>query len=121
MTFSQGNARRLAATNKSAGRVNVLSMKRFDERLQRLQVFAGLKPHGLSGRNIHFRTCSRIAADPGLAGFDREDAKAAQLNPIVSFQRVFHAIEDGVDGLFSLRFADARSLNDLIDKIEFDH
>jgi hypothetical protein len=98
-------------------------MKRFywDERLQRLQVFAGLKSDGLSGGNIDFGTCSRISSDPRLARFDRKDAKAPQLNPIVSFQGVFHAIENGVDGLFSLRFADTRSLNDLIDKVQFDH
>jgi len=98
-------------------------MKRFywDERLQRLQVFAGLKSHGLSGRDVDFGTCSRISADPCLARLDRKDAKATQLNPIVRFQGIFHAIENGVDGLFSLRFADTRSLNDLIDKVQFDH
>jgi len=96
-------------------------MKRLDDRLQRLQVFAWLKPHGFTGRDIHFGAGSRITTDPCLARFDGKDAKASQFNPIVRFQGVLHAIEDGVDGLFSFRFADTRSLNDLIDKVEFDH
>jgi hypothetical protein len=96
-------------------------MKRFDERLQRLQVLAGLKSHGLAGRDIDFGACARIPSNPGLARFHGEDAKATQLNPIIGLQRIFHAVKDGVDGLFRLRLADTRSLNDLIDKVEFDH
>jgi hypothetical protein len=89
--------------------------------LQRLQVFARLKPHGLSWRDIYFGTGSGIASDAGLARFDGKYAKASQFNPIVRFQGIFHAIKDGIDGLFSLRLADACPLNDLIDKVEFDH
>src|SRR5437870_5454873 len=81
-TFSQGNGRAVSSAN-TAGREKVLSMKAFDERLQRLQIFAGLEPHSFSGRDIHFGTRARIAADPRLARFDGKDAKAAQLNPIV--------------------------------------
>jgi hypothetical protein len=96
-------------------------MKRLELKLQRLQILAGLEAHGLSGRNIHFRSRSGIPADPRLAGFDGKDAKAAKFNPIVGFQSVFHAVKNGIDGLFGFCLTDARSLDNLIDKIQFDH
>jgi hypothetical protein len=96
-------------------------LKTLDGRLQRLQVLAGLEPHGFSGRYVHFRARPWIAADARLTRLYREDAKAPQLNPIVRFQGVFHAIEDGVDGLLGLRLTDACPFDDLIDKVEFDH
>src|SRR6476646_4204869 len=99
--------------------MKLLKTKNFDARLERLQVLAGLESHGFSWRDVHLGTGSRITTDSGLARFDREDAKAAQLNPIVGFQGVFHAIEDGVDGLLSLRLTDPRPFDDLIDKVEF--
>jgi hypothetical protein len=96
-------------------------MKSFDGTLQRLQVFAGFEPHGLSRRDVHLRTGSRIPADAGLTRLYREYTKTAQLNPIIRFQGILHAIEYGIDGLLGLGFADTRPLDDLIDKIEFDH
>jgi hypothetical protein len=86
-----------------------------------LQVFAWLEPHGFSGGNVNFRTRAGIAPDAGLPRLHRKNAKASKLNPIVRFQGVFHAIENGIDGLFSLRLADACPLYDLIDEVEFDH
>src|SRR2546430_1130002 len=44
-TFNQGNGRADSSTKTSAKRVNILSIKCFDAQLQRLQVFAKLKPH----------------------------------------------------------------------------
>src|SRR5207247_6641061 len=46
--------------------------------LQRLQVLAGFEPHGLSGRDIHFRTGSRVPADSRLPRLYREHAEAPQ-------------------------------------------
>ena len=89
--------------------------------LERLQVLAGLEADGLSGRNVDFGTGARISTDAGLARFYRKDAKASQLNAIVGLQSVLHAVEDGIDRLFGFGLADARALDDLIDKIQFDH
>jgi hypothetical protein len=91
------------------------------ERLQRLQVLARLKPHGLSRRDVDFRTRPGIPADTGLSRLNREHTESAQLDPVIGLQGVFHAIEDGVYRLFRFGLADSRSLNDLIHKIEFDH
>src|SRR5688572_14857818 len=89
--------------------------------LERLQVLAGLETYGFSGRDVHFRTGAWIPADASLPGFDGEHAEAPQLNTIVGFECILHAVEDGVDSLFRFRLAHSRPLDDLVDKIEFDH
>jgi len=89
--------------------------------LQRLQVLAGLKADSLSGRDIYLRSGARVSSDSCLARFYRKDTEAPQLNSIVGFQGVLHAIEDGIDRLFGFGLADACALDDLIYKIQFDH
>src|SRR6185369_821871 len=99
-TFTHGNFRPGASSNKiSAGESNELSMEPlillvqlFRPRaialalrvsyLERLQVLAGLEAYRLTGRDIHFRTGSRVSADTGLPWLYREHAKAPQFNPI---------------------------------------
>src|SRR5437016_712836 len=89
--------------------------------LKRLQVFARFKTDRLSRRDIDFRTGPWISADTRLPWLDGKHAEAPQLNPIISLERILHAIEDGIHCLFRFRLAYSRPLNDLIDKIEFDH
>ena len=96
-------------------------MKRITSELERLQVLAGLESHGLSGRNIHFRSGPRISADAGLSRLHGEYAKPAQFNPIARLQGFLHTVENRVDRLLGPGFTDPCSLDDLIDKIEFDH
>ena len=50
-----------------------------------------------------------------------EDTEAPQLNPIIGFECILHAIEDCVDRLFRFRLAHSGPLNDLVHKVEFDH
>jgi hypothetical protein len=120
--LTQGNLSRGTSTNEiSAGGLNVLSMKQLQLLLQRLQILAWLETHGLSWGDVHFGTGARVSPDAGFARLYREDAEAPQLNPIVGLEGVFHAIEDGVHRLFRFRLANARPLDDLIHKIEFDH
>jgi hypothetical protein len=89
--------------------------------LERLQVLAWLESYGFSRRDIDFRTSPGVSADAGLSRFYGKHAEASQLDPIIGLEGVFHAIEDGIDCLFRFRFADSRSLHDLIHEIEFDH
>jgi hypothetical protein len=89
--------------------------------LKRLQVFAWLESHGLSGRDIHFRSGPRVPADARLPRFYRKHAEASQLNAIVGLEGILHAIEDGIDCLLRFSLAHSGPLNDLIHKIEFDH
>jgi len=89
--------------------------------LERLQVLAWFEAHGLSRRNVDLRARTRVPAYTGFSRFDGEDAEAAQLDPIVGFEGIFHAIEDRIDCLFGFRLTHSRSLYDLIHEIKFDH
>jgi hypothetical protein len=125
MRFTHGNfsgegLRRTGAPSAvaPAGWLKLLSM---NPGLTRLQVLAGLEPNSFSGRDVHFGASSRIPSDTRFPRFYREDAKAAQLNPIVGLQSVLHTVENRVHRLFCFRFADARAFDDLINEIEFYH
>jgi hypothetical protein len=89
--------------------------------LERLQVLAWLEPYGLSGRDIDFRTGARVSTDTCLPRFDGKNSEAAQLDPIIGLEGVFHAIEDGVYRLLRFCLAYSRPLHDLIHEIEFNH
>ena len=121
-TFNQGNFCR-GATSKgiSADGLNVLSMKHLPLQLQGLQILSGFESHGLTWRDIYFRTGAGVPTNASLARLYREDPEASQLNPVVGLEGILHAVEDGVYRLFRFRLADTRPLDDLIDKIEFDH
>ena len=121
-TFNQGNfCGRVATKTTSAGESNELSMKRLLVLLQRLQVLAWLESDSFSWRDVHFRTRTRISPDARLSRFHREHTKAAQLDAIVGFEGILHAIEDCIDRLFRFCFAHSRPLDDLIHEIEFNH
>src|SRR5437867_2695884 len=91
------------------------------KRLERLQILAGLEPYGFSRRYIHFRTCTGVSANASLPRLDGKYTKAAQLDPVVGFQGILHAIKDRIHSLFSFCLADSCPLDDLIHKIKFDH
>ncbi len=128
-TFTQGNFCWGASSNSmSADGLNELSMKRVllplmtvGLRLQRLQVLAWLEAYGFSWRDIYFRTCPRVPADTGLSWLNGKYSEAAQLDPIIGLEGIFHAIEDRIHRLFRFGLTHSRPLNDLIHKIEFDH
>src|SRR5436190_24254551 len=92
-TLTHGNFRRCASSNKiSAGGLNELSMELLILLLQetfwaagldRLQVFAGLEPNGLPGRDIHFRAGPGVPANACFSRLDRKYAKTSQVNPII--------------------------------------
>src|SRR5262245_21490556 len=92
-----------------------------ERKLKRLQVLAGFETHDFSGGDVDFRTGPRVSSDACLPRLHREHTEAPQLNPIIGFERILHAIEDRIDRLFCFRLAHSRSLNDLVYKIEFDH
>src|SRR5712691_95004 len=125
-TFTQGNFCGGACSNNiSADGLSELSMKRvllyLTLPLQRLQVFAWLKPNSLSWRDVHFGTGTRVPADAGLPRLDRKYAEAAQLDPIVGLEGILHTVEDRIHCLFRLCLAHSRPLYDLIHEIEFNH
>src|SRR2546427_7990300 len=113
---------RLHATVCALGAAAFLKRQRSNpQRLERLQILAGLEPYGFSRRYIHFRTCAGVSANARLPRLDGKYTKAAQLDPVVGLQGILHAIKDRIHSLFSFCFADSCPLDDLIHKIEFDH
>src|SRR4029453_1077787 len=88
---------------------------------ERLQIFTWLEADSFSRRNVDLRACARVPTNSSLARLHRKDPKAPQLNAIVSLQSVLHAVKDGIDRLLGFGLADARALDDLINKIQFDH
>ena len=85
--------------------------------LDGLQILAGLETNGLAGRNGNFFPGPGVAADPGLAGLDVEDAESPQLYPIIALKRAFHRIEHGVNGSFGLASGDSGPLDDMVDDV----
>src|SRR5438034_5874250 len=113
---------RLHATVCALGAAAFFKRQRSNpQRLERLQILAGLEPYGFSRRYIHFRTCAGVSANARLPRLDGKYTKAAQLDPVVGLQGILHAIRDRIHSLFSFCFADSCPLDDLIHKIEFDH
>src|SRR6266700_6888685 len=113
---------RLHATVCALGAAAFLKRQRSNpQRLERLQILAGLEPYGFSRRYIHFRTCAGVSANARLPRLDGKYTKSAQLDPVVGLQGILHAIKDRIHSLFSFCFADSCPLDDLIHKIEFDH
>src|SRR6266571_3744988 len=111
-----------AHASRALGAAACLKRQRSNpQRLERLQILAGLEPYGFSRRYIHFRTCAGVSANARLPRLDGKYTKSAQLDPVVCLQGILHAIKDRIHSLFSFCFADSCPLDDLIHKIEFDH
>jgi hypothetical protein len=89
--------------------------------LKQVQFLAGLEADGFSGGDRDFGAGSGIAADAGLAWLDGEDAEASELDPVAGDERLFHAVEDGVDGGFRFGSRQAGALDNPLDEILFDH
>ena len=66
--------------------------------VEQVQFFSWLEADSASRSNGDFRTCPRIASDPGFARFDAEDAKSTQLNAVARCEGSLHAEEDGING-----------------------
>src|SRR5438552_10630192 len=63
------------------------------------KLFAGLEADRVSGRDLHFDACLRIAPDPLLALLDLEHAEAAQLDALAARQCVAQSFDDRIDRL----------------------
>jgi hypothetical protein len=83
-----------------------------------LQFLAGFEAHGLPWRNAHFGAGPGIAANSGLAGPDVKDTKAAELNAVVSGERLLHGFEDRLDSNFRFGFGNAGAIYNVVDDIQ---
>ena len=85
--------------------------------LQRLQLFAGFKSYGFTGRNRHLGAGSGIASDSGFTRLDVEHAETAQFDAISLFEGSLHGFEDRLHGHLSLGFGNAGLVDDFVDDI----
>jgi hypothetical protein len=85
-----------------------------------VEVFPGFEPDSLARRNSHFSAGSGVSSDAGLARLYGEDAETAELDAVAFGQGLFHGLEDGIDGCFSLGADEPGPVDDALDEILFD-
>jgi len=88
--------------------------------VQQVQLLAWLEADGFSWRDADLGAGSGIAPDAGLAGFDGENAEAAEFDSVAGYQRLFHALEDGIHGSFCLGPRKPGTFDDALDEILLD-
>ena len=82
-----------------------------------MQFLARLEADGFAGCNADFRSGAGIAADPGFAGADAENAESAQLNALTGGKGLLQAFENCIHGGFRLGARQARALNYMMDDV----
>ena len=70
-----------------------------------MEFLARLEANGLSGSDVDLGSCSRIAADTGLACADAEHAESAQFDALAGSQSLFETFEDSVDSRLGFWYA----------------
>ncbi len=85
-----------------------------------LEVFAGFEANGFAGGDGDFSAGTRIATDAGFAGFDGEDAEAAQFDSVAAAKGVLHGFKYSVHGGLSLGPWKASAFNYPLDKVLLD-
>src|ERR1700722_1154564 len=111
---------RLQFTNRAASQCHSGLGSRGSGR-ERLEFFSRLEAHGFAGWNAYLLSGARVAADAGLARLHVEDAKAAKFDTFSAAERVFHGLENGLDGLFGFRTSDISLRYDGVYDVELDH
>jgi len=88
-------------------------------RFDGVQFLAGLEAHRFSGSDADFGSGAGIATDAGFAGANAEDAESAQFDALTCGQSLFEALEDRVDGCFSLGARQTGALDYVMDDVLF--
>jgi hypothetical protein len=86
-----------------------------------LKFFSRFEADRFAGRDADFFAGAGIAADSGLAGFDAEDAEAAEFNALAAAKSLPQRFEDRLDGLLGLGAANVRRGDDGIYNIQLNH
>src|SRR5271156_1150560 len=88
--------------------------------LQRLQLLAGLEPHGLAGRDCDFGASARVAPDTSLARTNVEDAEAPQLDALAMRQSSLHAFKNRLNSHLGFGLGDSSFVYDFVNNVELD-
>src|SRR5258708_86892 len=85
--------------------------------IQQMQFFARLESNRLAGRYAHLGAGPRISSYARLPRLHGKHAKTTQLNPVAGYQRLLHAVEDGVHRILRLGPRKSSPLNDPLNKV----
>src|SRR5580700_3356883 len=86
------------------------------------QLLAGLEERDVLLADVDAVAGARVAADSGVAAFDRERAEAAQLYPVAARQRRRNLVEDRGDDDLDVALVEMRvGLRKSLDELRFRH
>ena len=85
-----------------------------------MELFSGLEADGFAGGDGDFGAGAGVASDSGLAGFDGEDAEAAEFDAVAFGEGLLHGFEDGVDGRLGLGADEAGAIDHSLNEVLFD-
>jgi len=86
-------------------------------RVERVQFLARLKTHCLARRNCDLGASPWITTDTRFTWAYGEDAKAAQLDPFATLQRIFQRLKNGFDRRFAFVAGQTRPLDYLMNDV----
>jgi hypothetical protein len=86
-----------------------------------LEFFAGFEADGFAGGNADFFAGAGVAADAGFAGFNAEDAEAAEFDALAAAESLLKRFKDSFDSLLGFGAADESLGHNRIDDIQLDH
>jgi len=84
-----------------------------------MQFLARLEPYCFARRDTYLRAGAGIAADPGLACPNAENAKPAQFYALTGCQGLFQALKHSIDRRLGFRAGQACALDHMVDDILF--
>jgi len=96
-------------------------MRRGNELIEKMELFAGLEANCFAWSNGDFGASPGIAADACFTWFDGEDAEAAQLDAVARDEGLLHTVEDGVYGRLGFGPWQSGTLNNPLYKILLNH
>ena len=88
---------------------------------EEVQLIAGLEAHRFAWGDGNFGSGAWVAADAGLAGLDSEDAEATEFDAVSGDERLFHAVEDGVNRSLCLGSWQTGALNNPLYQVLLNH
>jgi hypothetical protein len=86
-----------------------------------LELFSGLEPDRLAGRDVGDLTGARVAANAALSWLHYEHAKATKFDAFASLQGGLHRFKQRFDRSFRFDLWNAGLLGDSIHDIKLDH
>jgi hypothetical protein len=88
-------------------------------RIEKVEFFTWLEADGFAGSDADFGACTGIAADPGFARANIENAEAAQLDALALGEGTLEALEYSIHGSLRLVALKAGTLDHMVNDVLF--